>query len=94
MYYAISLPSLQVIDYKYGLQDPTCCAKTTFDYVDSVTTDTVLISGIITLVCTSLLVHEFLVASFPGRSHLQYLIAYSMQIRRGKAWEIWSCAVT
>ena len=27
-------------------------------------------------------------ASFPGRSHLQYLIAYSMQIRRGKAWEI------
>ena len=33
------------------------------------------------------------VASFPGRSHLKYLIAYSMQIRRGKAWEIWSCAV-
>ena len=32
-------------------------------------------------------------ASFPGRSHLQYLIAYSMQIRRGKAWEIWSCVV-
>ena len=32
------------------------------------------------------------VASFPGRSHLQYLIAYSMQIRRGKAWEIWSRA--
>ena len=32
-------------------------------------------------------------ASFPGRSHLQYLIAYSMQIRRGKAWEIWSHAV-
>ena len=30
---------------------------------------------------------------FPGRSHLQYLIAYSMQIRRGKAWEIWSRAV-
>jgi len=25
MYYAISLPSLQVIDYKYGLQDTTCC---------------------------------------------------------------------
>jgi len=23
-----------------------------------------------------------------------YLIAYSMQIRRGKAWEIWTCAVT
>jgi len=30
----------------------------------------------------------------PGRSHLQYLIAYSMQIRRGKAWEIWSRLVT
>ena len=35
-----------------------------------------------------------LLASFPGRSHLQYLIAYSMQIWRGKAWEIWSCAIT
>jgi len=34
------------------------------------------------------------VASFPGRSHFQYLITYSMQIRRGKAWEIWSRAVT
>jgi len=34
-----------------------------------------------------------ILASFPGRSHLQYLIAYSMQIRRGKAWEIWSRAV-
>jgi len=34
------------------------------------------------------------VASLPGRSHLQYLIAYSVQIRRGKAWEIWSRAVT
>ena len=33
------------------------------------------------------------VASFPGRSHLQYLIAYSTQIWRGKAWEIWSRAV-
>ena len=32
-------------------------------------------------------------ASFPGHSHLQYLIAYSMQIRRGKAWEISSRAV-
>ena len=29
-----------------------------------------------------------------GHFHLQYLIAYSMQIRRGKAWEIWSRAVT
>ena len=37
--------------------------------------------------------HDIL-ASFPGRSHLQYLIAYSMQIRRGKAWEISSRAVT
>jgi len=27
-------------------------------------------------------------ASFPGHSHLQYLIAYSMQIWRGDAWEI------
>ena len=35
-----------------------------------------------------------LLASFPGRSHLQYLIAYSTQIRRGKAWEISSRAVT
>ena len=34
------------------------------------------------------------IASFPGRSHLQYLIACSMQIRRRKAWEIWSRAVT
>ena len=33
-------------------------------------------------------------ALFPGRSHLQYLITYSMQIRRGKAWEIWLLAVT
>ena len=32
-------------------------------------------------------------ASFPGYSHLQYLIACSMQIRRGKAWEIWSRVV-
>ena len=34
------------------------------------------------------------VASFPGCSHLQNLIACSMQIRRGKTWEIWSRAVT
>jgi len=27
-------------------------------------------------------------ALFPSHSHLQYLIAYSMQIRRGEAWEI------
>ena len=33
------------------------------------------------------------VASFPGRSHLQYLIACSMQIQRVKPWEIWSWAV-
>ena len=32
------------------------------------------------------------VASFPGRSHHQYLIACGMQIQREKAWEIWSCA--
>ena len=36
----------------------------------------------------------FYLASFPGCSHLQYLIACSMQIRRGKAWEISSRAVT
>ena len=30
---------------------------------------------------------------FPDRSHLQYLFACSMQIRRRKAWEIWSHAV-
>jgi len=41
-----------------------------------------------------ILVMRTTVASFPGRSHLQYLIAYSMQIWRGKAWEIWSHAVT
>ena len=28
-------------------------------------------------------------ASFPGHSYLQYLITCSMQIQRGKAWEIW-----
>ena len=37
---------------------------------------------------------SIILASFPGRSHLQYLIAYSMQIRRRKAWEISSHAVT
>jgi len=42
------------------------------------------------LMCTG----SYTLASFPGRSHLQYLIAYSMQIRRGKAWEISSRAVT
>jgi len=36
----------------------------------------------------------YCIASFPGRSHLQYLIAYSMQIRRWKAWEISSRVVT
>ena len=30
--------------------------------------------------------------SFPGRSHNQYLIACSMQIRRGKTSKIWSRA--
>ena len=40
------------------------------------------------------LFYKELLASFPGRSHLQYLIAYSMQIRRGKVWEIWSRVVT
>ena len=33
-------------------------------------------------------------ALFPGCSHLlQSLIACSMQMLRGKAWEVWSCAV-
>ena len=27
------------------------------------------------------------IASFPGRSRFQFLIAYCMQKRRGKAWE-------
>ena len=38
--------------------------------------------------------HRIPLASFPGLSHLQYLIAYSMQIQREKAWEISSRAVT
>ena len=38
--------------------------------------------------------HTTHIASFPGRSHLQYLTAYSMHIRRGKAWEISLRAVT
>ena len=29
----------------------------------------------------------WMIASFPGRSRLQFLIAYCMQKRRGKAWE-------
>ena len=33
------------------------------------------------------------VAPIPGCSHLQYFIACSMQMWRGKAWEIWSCVV-
>ena len=40
--------------------------------------------------------HELTVetlVSFLGRSRLQYLMPYSMQIRRGKAWEIWLLAV-
>ena len=31
---------------------------------------------------------------FPGRSQLQYLITCSMQLWRGKTWEIWSRADT
>jgi len=32
--------------------------------------------------------NDGMLASFPGRSHLQYLIAYSMQILEvGTAWE-------
>jgi len=34
------------------------------------------------------------ISLIPSCSHLQYLITYSMQIRSGKAWEIWSRAVT
>ena len=33
------------------------------------------------------------IASLPDHSHLQYLIAYSMQIQREKAWEIWTHVV-
>jgi len=36
----------------------------------------------------------FRLGSFPGHSPIQYLIACSMQIQRGKAWVIWSRAVT
>ena len=39
-------------------------------------------------------IHVCCLASFPGHSHLQYLIAYSIQIWNGQAWEIWSRAVT
>ena len=39
---------------------------------------------------TVLLLHcMLLVASFPGHSHLQSLISCSVQVWRGKAWEIW-----
>ena len=34
-----------------------------------------------------ILVTTVTIASFPGRFRLQFLIAYSMQKRRGKAWE-------
>jgi len=34
-----------------------------------------------------------ILALFPGCSHHQYLIACSMQIRRGNSWEVWSHAV-
>jgi len=33
---------------------------------------------------------QYTIASFSGRSHLQSFITNSMQIQRGKAWEIWS----
>lgn len=33
------------------------------------------------------------IASFPGRSHLNSLNTYSMQMVRGKAWEVWSCVM-
>ena len=36
----------------------------------------------------------YTLASFPSHSHCQYLIACSMQIWWGKAWEIWSRVVT
>ena len=35
-----------------------------------------------------------IIALFPGHSHRHHLIACRMQIWRGKAWEIWSCAMT
>ena len=34
------------------------------------------------------------IASFPGRSRLQFLIAYCMQKRRGKAWEKVTCVTS
>ena len=42
----------------------------------------------------TLLLGESEVALFPGHSHLQWLILCSMQIQRGKAWEIWLHTVT
>ena len=38
-------------------------------------------------------VYKAALASFIDRSHFQYLVAYSMQIWRGKVWEMWSHAV-
>ena len=36
---------------------------------------------------TGAFLYHLCLASFPGRSHLQFLIAYCMQKWRGKAWE-------
>jgi len=58
------------------------------------TTSTTVCYTLHSTVCCMVLHCMLHVASFPGRSHLQYLIAYSMQIRRGKAWEISSRAIT
>jgi len=35
-----------------------------------------------------------MIDTFPGHAHLQYLIACSMKVWMGKAWDIWSCMVT
>ena len=36
-------------------------------------------------------IHKFVLASFPVLLTVQFLIAFSMQKRRGKAWFILSC---
>jgi len=37
---------------------------------------------------------KYMLTSFPGHAHLQYLIACSMKVWMGKDWDICSCMVT
>ena len=54
-----------------------------------------IVHTVIFILCCSVAgsVGNVTVASFPGRSRRQYFIAFQFEIRRGKAWEIWSRAV-